>query len=283
LYDGANLLEEFDGTANVLARYAQGPALDEPFAEVRSGVTSYYELDGLNSVISLSSSTGALSNIYGYDSYGKLVASTATIINPFQYGGREYDQETGLYYDRARYYDLSAGRFLSEDPTHLSGGDVNFYSYVGNSPLSFADPLGWARTPRTGPPNSTQWFPNPKDPDDVTVRVYGPNGEAVTDYDYGHDHTGAGDPHAHDWGKDANGKPVRGKPRPVRPGEKVPPKVCPMDNTPAPVPDYSCRPGERFDCVPQPRTHPWWLPLDPVIPEMPTVPVWEPVLVPVPI
>ncbi len=41
--------------------------------------------------------------------------STGTLNNPFSYTGREFDSETGLYYYRARYYDPSAGRFLSED------------------------------------------------------------------------------------------------------------------------------------------------------------------------
>jgi len=53
----------------------------------------------------------------------------------------ESDSETGLYYYRARYYDQTSGRFLTEDPTRFHAG-INFYSYVSNSPVDNADPMG---------------------------------------------------------------------------------------------------------------------------------------------
>jgi RHS repeat-associated protein len=49
---------------------------------------------------------------------------------------------TASYY-RARYYDSSAGRFLSEDPQDFSGSGFNFYAYVFNSPTNLLDPSGW--------------------------------------------------------------------------------------------------------------------------------------------
>jgi RHS repeat-associated protein len=202
---------------------------------------------------------------------------------------REFDTETSLYYYRARYYDPSAGRFLNEDPLSINGDDLNFYRYVGNSPVSFYDPTGLQRTPRTGPPNSTGWFPNPNNPGEVTVRVYGPNGEAVTDYDYGQPHGGT-DPHAHDWGRDKNGKPVRGDKRPIKPGEKVPPPTCPKSASPpqkAPAPMPSCPPGGNADCSvpalhPQPNLFfPWFpIPTGPLFSPS-AFPILEPVLVPI--
>lgn len=80
----------------------------------------------------------ALANTGAYDSFGNLVASSGSIVNNFLYTGRESDPETSLYYYRARYYDLSAGRFLSGDPVGFNAG-VNFYSYVGNSPTMLVD------------------------------------------------------------------------------------------------------------------------------------------------
>lgn len=50
-------------------------------------------------------------------------------------------RQTGFYYYRARYYDPKIGRFISEDPIGVRGG-INFYSYVGNNPIGFADPMG---------------------------------------------------------------------------------------------------------------------------------------------
>jgi type VI secretion system secreted protein VgrG len=79
---------------------------------------------------------------YTYDSFGNLIASTGSLINVFRYAGREFDTETGIYFDRARYYDSATGRFLSEDPLGLLGRDVNFYRYTWNSPLKFRDPMG---------------------------------------------------------------------------------------------------------------------------------------------
>ena len=83
---------------------------------LRSGATSYFHADGLGSVTSLSNAAGSIANTYTYDSFGKLTASTGSLVNPFQYTARESDTETGLYYYRARYYDPSSGRFISEDP-----------------------------------------------------------------------------------------------------------------------------------------------------------------------
>jgi RHS repeat-associated protein len=115
-------------------------------SELVSGTTSYFEEDGLGSIASLSNSGGALAETYTYDSFGKLLASTGSLANPFQYTAREYDSETGQYYYRARYYNPATGRFLSEDPIGFYGGN-NFYRYVGNDPADLIDPFGlWSWT-----------------------------------------------------------------------------------------------------------------------------------------
>jgi RHS repeat-associated protein len=77
-----------------------------------------------------------------YDSFGKLTASTGSLVNPFQYTARESDTETGLYYYRARYYDPNLGRFLGEDPIRFAGGS-DFYAYAKNNAITFNDPFGW--------------------------------------------------------------------------------------------------------------------------------------------
>ena len=145
LYDGMNSIEEVDNTGSVLAKYIHGAVVDEDLAMLRSGTASYYHQDGLGSITSLSSSTGALAQTYAYDSFGKTTASTGTLTSPFQYTGREFDSETGIYYYRARYFDPSAGRFLSEDSVRFGAGS-NFYRYVQNNPLRWIDPSGNGRT-----------------------------------------------------------------------------------------------------------------------------------------
>src|ERR1700735_4189107 len=157
LYVGANDIEEVDNSGNLLARYTQEPRWYGPLSMLRGSVTSYYEQDGLNSVASLTNSSGALAQSYTYDSYGKITASTGTLTNPFQYTAREFDTETQLNFYRARYYDQSSGRFLSEDPKKFAGGSVDFYDYVGNNPVNMRDPEGqipiwgwWCGSNRTG-------------------------------------------------------------------------------------------------------------------------------------
>jgi len=140
-YDGKNLAEEANSTGTAVARYAQTEGTDEPLAMLRNGTTSYYEQDGIDSVTSLSSASGTLAQTYTFDSLGKLTASSGSLTNPFQYTAREFDQETSLYFYRARYYDPSIGRFLSEDPLGFDEG-TNFYPYAGNSPINFNDPFG---------------------------------------------------------------------------------------------------------------------------------------------
>jgi RHS repeat-associated protein len=145
LYDGlaadADIIEEINNSGTVVTDYTQGPAVDEPLADIMSGTTSYYQADNLGSITSLSSPAASLVDTYVYDSFGKLTASTGTLVNEFQYTARELDAETGGYYYRARYYDQSIGRFASEDPSRFTAG-LNFYSYTKNSPVNATDPSG---------------------------------------------------------------------------------------------------------------------------------------------
>ncbi|MCI8405151.1 MAG: RHS repeat-associated core domain-containing protein [Clostridia bacterium] len=68
-----------------------------------------------------------------------MISDTGDDDNPYRYCGENYDEETGLYYLRARYYDASIGRFMSEDPAQ---DGLNWYVYCGNNPVMFVDPKG---------------------------------------------------------------------------------------------------------------------------------------------
>lgn len=152
-YDDRNLIEAVNSARAVVARYAQGLNLDEPLAMLRSSATSYYEQDGLGTATSLSNGAGALAQTYTFDSFGKQTNSSGSLTNPFQYVGREFDSESSLYYMRARYFDPSTGRFISEDPISFDGGE-NFYAYTRNSPVDLKDPFGLYILPSNVPPPS---------------------------------------------------------------------------------------------------------------------------------
>ncbi|HTU34692.1 MAG TPA: RHS repeat-associated core domain-containing protein [Candidatus Acidoferrum sp.] len=141
-YDGDNVVETVNGSGGEVASYAQGQNIDEPLAMDRSGTVDYYEQDGVGSVTSLTASSGSLAQTYTYDSFGNQTASSGSLTNFFRYTGREFDTETNLYFNRARYYDFQAGRFVNEDPVGFLGSGTNFYRYVDNNPINLTDSLG---------------------------------------------------------------------------------------------------------------------------------------------
>ena len=105
---------------------------------------------------------GTLVAHYVYDAWGnhkiydvnggevtKGISDNIGNINPIRYRGYYYDDyenENGLYYLEARYYDPETGRFISQDsidfivPEHLTG--LNLYAYCNNNPVMYSDPSG---------------------------------------------------------------------------------------------------------------------------------------------
>jgi RHS repeat-associated protein len=99
-----------------------------------------YISDAINNTIAVMDATGAIIQEYSYDSFGRTFTAGSLETNRYQYTGRE--RESGdLYYYRARYYDAGLARFIQPDPLGFLAG-VNFYVYVGNSPVNFLDPTG---------------------------------------------------------------------------------------------------------------------------------------------
>jgi RHS repeat-associated protein len=116
-----------------------GRSLDSHMAIIpSSGQLSYGLTDAINSTIATVDQGGAVQAQYFYDAFGQ---TTTTGTFPFQYTGR-VPVSGGLYYYRARFYNSPTGRFISEDPIGLGGGDVNLYRYVSNAPTLLTDPLG---------------------------------------------------------------------------------------------------------------------------------------------
>ena len=163
VYDGQNIIMEYDQTGNITAKYTHGPNIDEPLAVQQGTNTYYYHADGLGSITALTNASGSIVQTYAYDSFGNMTA-TGSVSQLFTYTGREYDSETGMYFYRARYYDPKVGRFVTKDPIGFDGGDYNLYNYVGANPVSWVDPWGLASliTDRTA--GTTTFDPRPEDP-----------------------------------------------------------------------------------------------------------------------
>ena len=150
--DGNDVLLDFvdeDGVAGanepVLAqRYLHGPAIDQVLAQDDgNGNVIWHLTDHLRTVRDLVDNSSAVVNHLTYDSFGNVITETdSTVDSRYLYTGREFDEEIGLYYYRARYYNATTGRFLSEDPIRFSAGDVNLYRYVNNKPTLTTDPTG---------------------------------------------------------------------------------------------------------------------------------------------
>lgn len=84
---------------------------------------------------------GSVVNRYQYDAFGNTVEAVEKVQNRFRYAGEQYDQVTGQYYLRARFYNPVVGRFTQEDT--YRGDGLNLYAYVSNNPIKYADPSGY--------------------------------------------------------------------------------------------------------------------------------------------
>jgi len=102
-----------------------------------------YHFDATGNTIALTDMAQTVVNSYVYEPFGQILAQQETIAQPFKFVGRYgvMAEQNGIYYMRARYYDPSVGRFISEDPLGFGGGDVNLFAYVQSNPIDRIDPL----------------------------------------------------------------------------------------------------------------------------------------------
>jgi RHS repeat-associated protein len=142
-------------------------SIDEALSRTEGAETRHYLGDALGNTVALADTGGALSTTYTYAPFGETALTGLPFANAVQYTGRENDG-TGLYYYRARYYDPTRSRFVSEDPIGFAGR--NLYSYVRNGPLRARDPLGLIEWPLDAPmpwnddPNWLRTMPCPCPP-----------------------------------------------------------------------------------------------------------------------
>jgi RHS repeat-associated protein len=143
-----------------------GLQMDEHIARIalNQGATPQvktYLTEALGSVIVTAKADQSLEVCYAHSPYGQthqLVVENQQVgsENSSQYTGRENDNN-GLYFYRARYYDPKLKRFISEDTIGLLGG-VNKYGYVDGNPISLIDPTGNYGMPRTNDPKAWAYY-----------------------------------------------------------------------------------------------------------------------------
>ncbi|WP_243014610.1 RHS repeat-associated core domain-containing protein, partial [Brevibacillus borstelensis] len=144
VYLNGRVIEELDKNGQLKAQNIWGNELLSR-KDVAANKRGYYLYNSHGDVVKVVGENGEELNRYEYDTWGNLTAKTEGMSNPFTYSGEILDGETGFYYLRARYYDPTVGRFISED-TYKGQVDnpltLNRYTYVHNNPLVNIDPTG---------------------------------------------------------------------------------------------------------------------------------------------
>ena len=110
----------------------------------------YYHSDHLGSTSYITNSDGEVSQHVEYVPFGEVfieeLSSSAKLNTPYLFNGKELDEETGLYYYGARYYDPRTSLWLSTDPMELKYPNISTYAYCANNPVKLVDLLGYEPT-----------------------------------------------------------------------------------------------------------------------------------------
>jgi RHS repeat-associated protein len=147
-WDGEDLWAITDASNVVAARYLYGEGVDQVQGRIveagpNAGTQGFYATDHLGSVRDIiDAATGEVLYHAEYDAFGAATEYGAGYGDRLKYTARELDADTGLQYNRARWYDNSVGRWLSEDPIGFAAGDHNLYRYVSNFATGATDPSG---------------------------------------------------------------------------------------------------------------------------------------------
>ena len=139
---GKNVVHMTSGTDELHIFY---DAQNRPAVVVYNGTAYAYVKSLQGDIVAILDENGNTVVSYGYDAWGAPLwctgelAETLGKVQPFRYRGYVYDEETGLYYLRSRFYNSSLCRFIDMDCLIHSG---NTFAYCCNSPASMHDVCG---------------------------------------------------------------------------------------------------------------------------------------------
>ena len=145
-YSGDKVIYTTDANNNIIADYTYD-SQGNPATMTYNGTTYYYQINGHGDVMYLTNGSGNVAAQYTYDAWGNILSQSGSMasINPYKYAGYTYDENTGLYYLMARYYDADVGRFLTRDTFQGFKNEplgLNYYAYCINNPVIFIDSDG---------------------------------------------------------------------------------------------------------------------------------------------
>ena len=145
IWDDQIYLLETDGSDTTTAVFTNEPSTYGSLINQRkSSNTNTFHFDGLESSRELTALDESITDTMIYSSFGEEINRTGATDVDFGFLGFQgyyEDQESGHTYIRARHFNPSNARFLSEDPLHLTP-NLNMYRYCANNPVLFNDPSG---------------------------------------------------------------------------------------------------------------------------------------------
>ena len=164
--EGTNSLQVWIGEfyeekqGRVLYHILAGNRLVCTFDATETNVFEYYHSDHLRSTSVLTDRVGNRVQHHEYSAYGRdrFTESSSAFLLSHRYTSQVLDEDTGLYYYNARYYDPELARFIQPDtviPDPWNPQSYNRYSYVYNNPLKYVDPTGHEAVDWFGPEIAT--------------------------------------------------------------------------------------------------------------------------------